>query len=226
MTNSSGATSAFFALAGTYQTSDFFLAPDSVNMAAAIPGGGTDILYVDRWDRRFRRETATGTRPPTGPTGTPSGSDNAVIDRTGTYTVTVAQADVAHELYLDSAGATLNVEKGGTLNLPVSLFVEAGTFELSGGTLTIGANLVIDAGTFTYNSGSLSFGPTSGASITIGSGGHLRPRRRGLRFDGHDRRERRHLRGGGERHPRRLHDPCEWPGHVGHRRYHDTDARE
>ena len=82
--------------------------------------------------------------PPT--TGNP-----AVIDTSGTYTVTISSADVAQSLVINDAGATVLDETGGSLTLGGALTIDAGLFEFAGGTLagvsalTIGAGGVIDA---------------------------------------------------------------------------------
>ncbi len=71
-----------------------------------------------------------------GPSG-PTSSDDALIDASGVYTVSIDSPDVAHSLTINDAGAT--VVDSASLSLSSALTVDAGVFELAGGTLEAGS---------------------------------------------------------------------------------------
>ena len=58
--------------------------------------------------------------------GAPTSSDNAVVDVSGTYTVTIDQAAAAHSLVVNDSGATVEIFGGNTLTLGGDLTIDAG----------------------------------------------------------------------------------------------------
>jgi hypothetical protein len=105
----------------------------------------------------------------------PTSSNDAFVDASGSYTVTVEQGSVAHSLTVNDAGATVKVDStltlGGTDHTGGNLTVTAGTFLIdSGGTLKdIAASATITCtGTFTDN-GTVEAGGGSGSTLEIAS---------------------------------------------------------
>jgi probable HAF family extracellular repeat protein len=71
----------------------------------------------------------------------PTASNNAYIDASGAYLLTITGADVAKSLTITAAGAGVDVqdETGGSLTLTGALTVDAGSFSLDGGSVTAAA---------------------------------------------------------------------------------------
>jgi hypothetical protein len=69
----------------------------------------------------------------------PGAGDDAVIDASGTYTITISTAVSAKSLTLDNSGATVAETATGSLALTGALTVEAGTFEVNAGTTAAGS---------------------------------------------------------------------------------------
>jgi hypothetical protein len=78
----------------------------------------------------------------------PATGTNAVIDASGTYTVTITSADVAQSLTIDAADATVSDESGGSLALGGALAIAAGEFDLAGGALLATSIDVANSGSF------------------------------------------------------------------------------
>src|SRR5208282_5884854 len=83
----------------------------------------------------------------------PTAEIPAVIDATGTYTVSISSADTAASLTINDANATVEDESGGSLALGGALTITAGAFDLTGGTIT-GLNVLSigSSGTFDVES--------------------------------------------------------------------------
>lgn len=103
--------------------------------------------------------------------GVPNATSDVTIAATGTYTVTISDAEASHSLTLGAAGAT--VDDTGTLSVGTMLAVNAGTFildsggEVSGGTIALG-----NSGHFAFESGTLS-AVTFQAPMTLSKGQSL-----------------------------------------------------
>ena len=100
-------------------------------------GGAHEWQTLDQWS----------------PSGVPTSSDNAVIDVSGTYKVTIDQASsVAHSLVVNDSGATVEIVEGGTLTLVGNLTIQAGNLQIdAGGTLKDIATSATITGAFTDN---------------------------------------------------------------------------
>jgi YVTN family beta-propeller protein len=95
--------------------------------------------------------------------GTPTASISADIDATGSYSLAITTNDVAYELFLNDAQATVTDGKGGVLTLSGpggattpngALNINAGTFVLNGGALKAGIISISAGGTFLIANGS------------------------------------------------------------------------
>ncbi len=90
----------------------------------------------------------------------PNSDVDAVINASGTYTVTISTADTANALDVDDAEATVIDASGGSLTLDGELTIAAGTFELSGSGVLSGETSLTNYGTFEI----------AGADLTIETG--------------------------------------------------------
>ncbi len=88
--------------------------------------------------------------------GVPTSALNAVIDQTGTYTITIATTDnsgagdSANSLTISDSDATVS----GAGSLSIGTILNSGTIEALGGTLTLdSSNAIINAGTLEATSG-------------------------------------------------------------------------
>ena len=81
---------------------------------------------------------------------TPNSYNDAVIDESGAYTLTITSAATANTLTIAPAGAGADVqdETGGSLTLNGALTIDAGSFSLIGGTLTTSSVYVGSSGHF------------------------------------------------------------------------------
>jgi hypothetical protein len=104
---------------------------------------------------------------PTG--GPPTATDTATISATGTYAVTINSADVAQTVTLDSAGATIDDNAGGSLTVGMTLGIDTGTFDLLGGALTA-AHIRIQHGGLLEGSGTIAATVTNNSDIDVSSG--------------------------------------------------------
>ena len=94
-----------------------------------------------------------------GSTG-PASGDDALVNISGTYTVTINSSDVAKSLTINNSGTTVQDIAGGALNLGTgALAIDAGIFKLAGGTLMAGSIFIASGGTFLTN-GSYSLAET------------------------------------------------------------------
>ncbi len=85
---------------------------------------------------------------------TPRAGDNVVIKASGTYTVTISDAEAARTLTLANSAATV-VDRG-SLTLSGGLTVAAGTFQLASGGAIVGGTLsAAPGGHFAWNGGIL-----------------------------------------------------------------------
>lgn len=103
------------------------------------------------------------------PSGTPTGSDDAVIAATGTaYTVVIKDSEAVHSLTIDSADATLRIDSLGSLSITDALDITAGTLILNRGDVFAGA-LDMTGGTVDFAGGNLVTGTLSyqGPSLDI-----------------------------------------------------------
>ena len=88
-------------------------------------------------------------------TGTiPGSGDDVFIDPSGTYTVTIDDAEAANSLTVNDTGAT--VADNNTLTIGTTLAVSAGTFELNSGGTVAGGTLSANGGVFAFDGGTLS----------------------------------------------------------------------
>src|SRR5580693_1653954 len=95
-----------------------------------------------------------------------SSSDDAVIAKSGTYTVTIGSSEsfTVGSVTLNDANATLEID--GTLNLANTLTLTEGTLNLTG---TIdGGTIDTASGTFTASSGADLKGVTVDGTINVG----------------------------------------------------------
>ncbi|HML08965.1 MAG TPA: hypothetical protein VK430_12670 [Xanthobacteraceae bacterium] len=140
-----------FVFAGDANASDFTLVRD--------PGGGTEVLYgaEDEWTHTSGGGgawTTSGDWSDSVPTSTPPVT-NAVIDKTGTYTVTVTTSDgvdTANSLTISDASA--KVAGAGTLS--IGIINNSGTIvaSIAGEMLTIESpNPIINSGALTADDG-------------------------------------------------------------------------
>jgi fibronectin-binding autotransporter adhesin len=84
----------------------------------------------------------------------PGAGDDAYIDASGAYTVTIDSAEAAHSLTVNDAKAT--VTDSSSLTIGTTLTVAAGTFELNSGGTINGGTLSATGGAFQFNNGTLS----------------------------------------------------------------------
>jgi len=68
----------------------------------------------------------------------PGAGDDAFVDASGTYTVTISTAISTNSLTLNASGATVTETAAGSLTLAGALNLEAGTFQLNSGTTSVG----------------------------------------------------------------------------------------
>jgi autotransporter-associated beta strand protein len=99
--------------------------------------------------------------------GKPNATKVAVINATGTYTVTVSSANTAQSLTIDAASATLSEDTGGSLTMVGSLTLDSGTVILNGansfgagtnlfgGILKLGSAAALGTGGLTLSGGTL-----------------------------------------------------------------------
>ena len=102
----------------------------------------------------------------------PGAGDDAVIDASGSYTVTISTAISANSLTLDDAQAVVTETATGSLTLTGALTLTAGTFQAGTGPTTLGAldqsgGTLSGAGTITVTGGA-SF--TGGYDVETGTG--------------------------------------------------------
>jgi hypothetical protein len=136
------------------------------------------------------------------PSVAPGSSDNALVDVSGLYTVTIDQAAVAHSLVVNDTGATVEIVNGYTLTLGGNLtdvagktqidsgatlkdtaayatitgaFTDNGKVEAGGGTLEIASTAISGAGTFKIDAGAtLQLDHADALNVTFaGSSGEL-----------------------------------------------------
>ena len=118
----------------------------------------------------------------------PTAGAAAIVDASGTYTVTIDSADAALSLLLNDSGATVSELAGGSLTLGSGLTVDPGAFtQTSGATLTAASVNIASgsanfdgginvSGLFETTGGALVIGPDatftqSNATVTIAGGG-------------------------------------------------------
>jgi hypothetical protein len=85
----------------------------------------------------------------------PGAGDNAVIDASGTYTVTLSTSETVGSLILNDAGATVSLGNGANLTLGSSLTLKAGQFDLHFGSMVSGGTLRAKGGKFIWANGTL-----------------------------------------------------------------------
>jgi hypothetical protein len=141
---------------------------------AAVTFSGLQISgsVVDNW---ISTASANWTTVADWSGGVPNSNSDAVISKTGSYTVTVSKPETAHSLSLNDAGATVSDNNGGSLILAGgsgTLAITNGIFQLAGGSLQAGTisidsggTLLIAKGTYT-GSQALSETITNNGSLT------------------------------------------------------------
>src|SRR5262249_23560672 len=127
---------------------------------------------VDNW---ISSSSGNWTKVADWSSGVPNSNSDAVISKTGSYTVTLSNADTAHSLSLNDTGAIVSDITGGSLKLAGgsgTLAITNGIFQLAGGglqagTISIGSGgtLLIAKGTYT-GSQALSDTITNNGSLT------------------------------------------------------------
>jgi hypothetical protein len=86
------------------------------------------------------------------PSGVPTANDNALVDVSGTYKLTVDVTAAAHSLVLNDTGATVEITRGHSLTLSGNVTILAGNVQIdSGGILKDIAHSATITGTFTDN---------------------------------------------------------------------------
>jgi VCBS repeat-containing protein len=112
------------------------------------------------------------TAAPWAPSGAPASGDNVLVDVSGTYTLKIDQAAVAHSLVVNDSGATVEIVEGNTLTLGGNLTIEAGRLQVdAGGTLKEIAGSATLVGAFTDNGTIESAGGTLEIANNVSSGG-------------------------------------------------------
>jgi hypothetical protein len=81
----------------------------------------------------------------------PGAGDNAVIDASGTYTVTLVSAEAVQSLVLNDRGATVSLGNGADLTLGSNLTLKAGHFDFNAGATITGGTLRAKGGKFIWN---------------------------------------------------------------------------
>jgi len=99
----------------------------------------------------------------------PVAGDDVDINATGTYTVTVDEAQAAKSLTIDDADVT--VADNSTLTMGGALTVTAGLFQLNSGTI-VGGTLSATGGAFQWNSATLS-GVTYEGTLDLSETGYI-----------------------------------------------------
>src|SRR6516225_725498 len=106
----------------------------------------------------------------------PGTGDDAVIDASGSYIVTISTAISANSLTLAASGATVTETDSGSLTLAGALTLETGTFQLNAGTTSVGAftqrgGELTGTGTVTVSGATmLNAGGMEGGSSTVQQG--------------------------------------------------------
>jgi hypothetical protein len=106
----------------------------------------------------------------------PGVGDDAVIDASGSYVVTISTAITANPLTISSSGATVTETASGSLSLAGALTLSAGTLQLNSGTTTVGAQTqsggeLAGTGTLTVSgTTALSGGGMEGGSASVEQG--------------------------------------------------------
>ena len=95
---------------------------------------------------------------------TPRSADDATIVASGTYTVTVLQAEFAHSLTLGATGATLSITNG--LTVGTTLDAAAGTLSLASGGSLNGGTVAAAGAAFAFAGGTLN-GVTWQGPLTV-----------------------------------------------------------
>jgi YVTN family beta-propeller protein len=103
--------------------------------------------------------------------GVPNSNSDAVISKTGSYTITLSNADTAHSLSLNDTGAIVSDNTGGSLKLAGALAITNGTFQLAGGSLQAGTISIGGGGTFLIAKGT--YTGSNALSETITDNGSL-----------------------------------------------------
>ncbi|MGI8841290.1 MAG: hypothetical protein ACR2F8_11015 [Caulobacteraceae bacterium] len=85
----------------------------------------------------------------------PAAGDKAVIDASGTYTVTMSSSETVGSLTLNDRGAAVSLGSGATLTVESSLTLEAGRFDLGSGAAISGGMLRAGKGKFLWQGGAL-----------------------------------------------------------------------
>jgi fibronectin-binding autotransporter adhesin len=83
----------------------------------------------------------------------PGAGDDVTVGATGTYTVTINEAQAAKSLTVKAAGAT--VTDNSTLTMGGALTLTAGTFQLNGGGVIGGGTMSATGGVFAWDGGTL-----------------------------------------------------------------------
>jgi hypothetical protein len=106
--------------------------------------------------------------------GVPNSNSDAVISKTGNYTVTISSADIAHSLSINDTGAIASGNTGGSLKIAGgsgTLTITNGTFQLNGGNLQAGTISIGGGGTFLVAKGN--YTGSNALSETITDSGSL-----------------------------------------------------
>jgi hypothetical protein len=106
-------------------------------------GGSGDWSDPSHWSQN----NTTGTVPGT--------NDQAIIDASGTYTVTLDTSQNIYSLTVNAAKATVADGTSGVLNVGAGLTLSAGTFQLQSGGTIVGGTLSTTGGHFVWNGGTL-----------------------------------------------------------------------
>jgi large repetitive protein len=106
--------------------------------------------------------------------GVPNSNSDALISKTGSYTITISSADIAHSLSLNDTGAVVSDNTGGSLKLAGgsgTLTITNGTFQLNVGSLQAGTISILSGGTFLVAQGT--YTGTQAITETITDNGSL-----------------------------------------------------
>src|SRR5262249_52523739 len=150
-------------------------APSAGTTIATAAATGTivndDISAVDNW---ISTSSGNWTTVANWSSGVPNSNSDAVISKPGTYTVTLSNADTAHSLSVNDAGAIVSDNNGGSLILAGgsgTLAITNGIFQLAGGSLQAGIISIDSGGTLRIAKGT--YTGSQALSETITNNGSL-----------------------------------------------------
>jgi hypothetical protein len=144
---------------------------DAGGAEALTKSAGTVQARQDHWKSPV---TGNWTKAADWANGVPTATLDAVVDASGSYTVTLSSVDSAHGLIVDDAGAVVADSSSGSLTLDAgigTLAISHGTFHLGGGALRAGSISIASGGTLLV---SKSYTGLNAIAETITDNGQIR----------------------------------------------------